>query len=396
MLKFFRWFIGYVSFSFSEGFCDGFINDCYEKKFNLKNISVKDNKVYAECPAALYPYLRKAARKNGGRLNIIKKHGLLFLLSKIKNRWGIFTGIVAGIIFLSFVSGFIWNIEITGNKKISDTELVNLMSENGFKEGVRWKDTDRNRIENLILATYKDCAFAHINRDGVKAVLEIDEAVVKPKTVSRKKITNLKAKKSGVIVKATVYDGWAKVKKGDAVTKGDLLISGIYSGEKKVTLYTHARGEYIAQVKEKVKLTVNRTQSYKRYLTSQKRKSLLFFGLKIPLYIGKTPKNAETKTEYNYIKLNEKNLPIGICKATVKTFKREEKTLSDRELIYLTNSEINKFIKENFKNKTIVKKKIKTELKENCSTVNGYILCLEDIGKEYRIKIPNCVRFIPK
>ena len=386
MLRLIRWLIGYVKFGFVSGFADGFVNDCYQNKFNVKNIEIKGGNIVAECPAPLYPYLRKTAKKNGGRLKTIEKHGLIFCFSGVKNRWGLFVGIVLGICFISYVSGFIWSIDITGNKRLGENEIRSFLSANGFCEGTRWKDVDKDKIENLLLASYDDCAFAHINRYGTHAVLEIDEAVIKPKTVNRKKRRNLVAKKDGVIIKDKVYDGWKIRKKGDAVTKGELLISGTYSGDKKVRLYAHARGEYIARVKEDFSLTVSRNQSVKEYLSVEERKTLLFFGLKIPLYLSKTPKNAEVQTEDNYLNLNGESLPVGIRKTQIKTYKNKVITLNDSELTSLIESEINKKLKDDFGEYKIIKKKIKIKLNENTAEAKGYVICHENIGKEVKMK----------
>ncbi len=387
MVKLIRWLLGYVVFSFSGGFNEGFLDDCFNKKYNIRNIKTNDGALYAECLAGLYPYLRKIARNNGGRLKIIKKHGIIFILSKIKNRWGIFVGIVLGIMFINFVSGFVWNIDVTGNERLSEETLRSFLSENGFSEGTYWRSIDRPTLESLLLASFDDIAWAQINRDGTSARLEINETVKRPKTVKRSKYTNLKAKKRGVIVKATVYDGWAMINKGDAVNKGDLLISGIYTEEKGKTQFTHARGEYIAQVKEKFSLTVSRNQSRKVYLSETERKALLFFGLRIPLYIGKADKNAEVETRYNYISLNGKNLPIGLENSTVRIYKKEERTLSDKELTALSQNEIKRKLKNDYGKYEIIKKKIDTELTDSAAVSKGYVLCLEDIGKEVKIKV---------
>ena len=387
MIRLLKWLLGYIAFTFEGGFSDGFINECYQNKYNIQNIKRNGAVLTAECPAELYPYLRQVARKNGGRLRIDKKRGIIFILAKIKTRWGLFFGAVVGIIFISFISGFVWNIDITGNSVLSETQLRGFLNDNGFYEGAYWREVDRDVIENLLLASFDDIAWAHINRDGTSARVEINESVIRPKTVKRKKYCNVKAKKSGVIVKATVYDGWGKVKKGDAVNKGDLLISGIYSGEKKVNLFTHARGKYIAEVKEKFSLTVNRNQSYKRYISEERRQTLIFFNIQLPLYIGKTPKNAETQSEERRIVLNGKKLPVGIRESTIRVYKNEVKTLSDRELTQLINSETEKKIKSDFAPYQIIKKKIKTELGEGSATAKGYVLCLEDIGQEVRIKV---------
>ena len=387
MVRLIKWLTGYISFVFSNGFYEGFLNECYLKKYNIQNVKVKGSALYADCPAGLYPYLRKTAKNHGGRLKIVKKHGLIFILSKIKNRWGLFVGAVIGIIFISFITGFIWNIDIIGNEKISEKTLREFTAENGLFEGAYLKNVDRDRVENLLMAGFEDIAWAHINIDGTSARLEINESVRKPKTVNKKHYANLKAKKDGIIVKATVYDGWAKVKKGDAVSKGELLVSGIYSGEKKVTLFTHARGKFIAQVKENFSLNVSREQSYKRYTSEKTQKSILFFGVEIPLYFGKTPKSAEVVSEYNYTVLNEKKLPVGIKRSTVREYKVEVKALNDRELNELLDKEIKRKLKSDFKKYEIIKKKIDTELTESSGVAKGYVICLEDIGKEVRIKV---------
>ena len=387
MVRFIKWLLGYVSFSFISGFNEGFINDCFLSKYNIQNLRIEKDILYADCPLGLYPFLRRIARKNGGRLKTVKKHGLIFILLKVKNRWGIFVGAVLGISFLCFISGFIWNIEVTGNEKLKRKEILSFASQNGLFEGAYWKSTDRDRIENLFMASYEDIAWVHINRSGTSAIIEIDESVKKPKTQKKGVYTNLKAKKDGVIVKTNVQNGWQKAKKGDAVTKGDLLISGVYTNEKGMTLFAHAKGEYIAEVKEKINVTVNRNQSKKKYLSERKDKSLLFFGLEIPLYLGKTPSNAEVETKYRYVFLGGKKIPLGVKERTVRVFKKEEYTLSDSELNALLESEIQKRLKDDFGRYEIIKKKIDTELTDSSAVAKGYVLCLEDIGKEFRIKV---------
>ncbi len=387
MVKIIRWLLGWVKFAFVGGFNEGFLDSCYEEKYNIRNITVDGKTLYAECLAGLYPRLRKPARENGGRLKIIKKHGFPFIFLKIRNRWGIFTGIVIGIAFISFISGFAWNIEITGNERLSEETVRAFLAENGFYEGARFKSVDRPTLEKLLLASFDDIAWAHINRNGTSATVEINEAVIRPKTVNRKKYANLKAKKSGVIVKATAYDGWAKVRKGDAVNKGDLLISGIYTNEKGKTYFTRARGQYIAEVKEKFELTVSRQQSYKRSLSETERTALLLFGLRIPLYLEKTPKNAEVETQNKRIILNGKALPVGLEKSIVRVYKKEVKTLSDGELTALSKKEAERKLKKEYGKYEIIKQKIDTELTDSAAVSKGYVLCLEDIGKEVRIKI---------
>ncbi len=81
------------------------------------------------------------------------------------------------------------------------------------------------------MADFEDVAWISINKIGSTASIEINETVNKPKLVDNNKTTNVKAAKDGVIVRLEVLGGWAAVQEGEAVTAGDLLISGVRESE---------------------------------------------------------------------------------------------------------------------------------------------------------------------
>lgn len=389
MIRIIRWFLGYVKFQFTNGFIDGFVNDCFENGVNVHSLKRNENILYGECSVKVYPRLHKIALKNGGKTRIIKKRGIIFPFLKLRNRWGIFAGALAFVCLVSFLSGFIWNIEITGNEKISTKEISSFLEENGFCRGAYWKNIEKDRLENLIMASFDDCAWVHINEIGTTARVEINETVEKPDKKSKKTITNLKAVKDGIIVKATVYNGWGVARVGDSVVKGDLLVSGIYESEnKKTNFFAHASGEYIAEVKEKFSLTVSRKQSRKAYGQEKKYKKINFFGLTIPLYIVPPAKqNCEITESVDYAKLNKKELPIGITTVIARSYMPQTEMLSDKELVKLTEQEIEKKLGEDFGSAEIIKKDIDISLESGEAVAKGTVTCLENIGKEVKIKI---------
>lgn len=388
MLRFFRWLFGYIEFTFSGGFIDGFVNSCYQSKINLNNLKEKDGVLSGDCLFAEYGKLQSLAEGSGGEIKTIRKHGIIFPLLKFKNRWGLFCGILIFICLISLFSGFIWNIEIIGNERISDKEILSFLEENSLKRGASWTGVDKDKIENLMMASFDDCAWVHINEIGATARVEISETVKKPK-ITPKTITNVKAKKDGLIIKTSVTNGWQVAKVGDSVTKGDLLISGIYESEKKKgNQFAHASGEYIAEVKEKISLTVARKQSFKDYKEERIFKKISFFGLEIPLYlIPYETKNSELKTESRYLSLNSNEIPVGIITVREKRYEIKSRILSDGELNKLAESEIEKKLKNEFSDYEIIRKKLDVSLNADEAEIKGEIICLEDIAKEVKIKI---------
>ena len=384
MLKLVKWFIGYVTFRFSGGFGEGFVNDCFLKGYNIQKIRREGDVLYAECPAALYQYLRPVAKANGGRLRVVKRKGLVFRMYPLRGRWGLYAGVVVCVALISFLSGFVWNIEVVGTETLSEKQVLSFLEENGLYKGVYFKSVDKDQIENLMLASFDECAWVHINRSGTTARVELSEAVQKPELTDSEGAANLKAVKDGVIVKATVYDGWQAVKVGEGVTKGDILISGVYESEAaESNMFAHARGEYIAQVEEPFRLTVSRTQEYKAYGDERIYKSLEFFGLSIPLYIGgSTVPDSDVTETYDYVTLNGETLPIGLKTKSVISYTIETQKLSDSELTSLTEEEIKKRLESDFKDAEIVKQKIDISLTSSSAEAKGTIICYENIGEE--------------
>lgn len=389
MVKLLRWLWGFVEFSFSNGFIDGFVNDCYEQRINVQSLKRDDTVLYGRCSAKNYKLLRNIAHKNAGVIQITKKHGIVFPLLKLKNRLGLFAGVLLFIVIINFLGGFVWNIQITGNSKISSEDISSLLGSNGFSVGSYWKSIDKDVLENLILASFDDCAWVHINQIGSLARVEIKEAVAKPKIVKGKGYANIKAKKDGIIVQTIVYTGWRAVNSGDSVTKGDLLISGIYENEKKKqNFFARASGICLAQVNESFQLTVSRQQHEKKYLPEKKYKTINFFGLKIPLYIGKISKqNTDFEQKSVYVKLNKKELPIGITYDIAKPYVITTNVLSDKELNELAGREINKKIKTDFADAQIISKKADISLGSENAKVSVKLVCIEDIAQESKIDI---------
>lgn len=387
MIRFFRWLLGYVEFYFSGGFVEGFINDCYKQKININNLDRIDDGLVGFVNVRKYKLLHHIALKHGGVIRIIKRHGPIFALMKIKNRWGILAGIVAFLFIVNFLSGFVWDIEIVGNSKLTNYEIENILNANSLTVGTHWSNVKKNDIENYILSTFDDCAWVHINRNGTKAIVEINEAVEKPEIIENKDATNLKATKDGIIVEAYTHGGWQVAQVGDSVKKGDLLVSGVYESETtKTNVFAHGSGVYIAKVKENFDLVVNRKQSYKNYGKPKKYRKLVFYNLKLPLYIGKINYvNCDSSVDESYCKLNGKILPIGIITTTVTPYTNDEMVLDDNELTTLMNTEIEKKIEKEFSQYEVVSRNIDVSLTQNQAIASGYVDCLEDIGTTVKI-----------
>lgn len=385
LISFFRWLLGYVKFSYTGGFREDFINDCYEAGIDLKNICISGDCLNAETRIKTYKMLHKIAYSHGGRVKIYKRRGVPFLFSPLNNRWGFFSGVVYLIAFISFMGGFVWNITVTGNDRVLSVKIVDYLAENGFKVGTRWSDIDKEQLEISVLSEFEEVAWISINKFGSTASIEINETVDKPEMIDDN-ITNVRALKDGVITDIEVFGGWAEVKVGEAVTAGDLLISGVRESEvDEENHYAHAYGSVLAEVNEEISLNINRNQEENISTKSREYKSLFIFGKTIPLYFKKEKGTAVETTEKTYLVINSYRLPFGMITEREDYFITETNPLSNESLETLARAELEKEKEKRFDGCEILSEDIKIDMAENGCTVTGSYTVIRDIAVETEI-----------
>lgn len=375
----------YVHFSFENGFYLDFVNLCKTKGISLFDVQINDNTLFAKIKPVDYLKINRVAKQCGGSIKRCSKTGIDFAVDYVLNRRGLVVGLTCAMLLLNFLCGFVWNVQIVGNDKLTADDIKTYLASQGLYYGVYWKKVDVDLIEDLMMSSFDDIAWVHINRDGTTARLELRETTPKP-SITPKTITNLKACADGVIVSAMVYDGWQVAQVGDSVKKGDLLVSGIYENpDQKINLYAHGSGEFLAQVTGDFSHTVNRLQKHKVYGKTKNRYTITFFGLNIPLYIFKSPKNSDVSKSYKYVRLNGKNLPFGIINTTIKPYEIVEKNLSDNELYKLMQKEIDAKIMDQYKNDQLISRDIDITINYNCAKASGKVVFVQNIGVEQRL-----------
>lgn len=201
--------------------------------------------------------LRHLAKKTGCRLKIVRKAGLPFVYSRLFRRRGLLYGICFFIITLYVLSSFVLFVGVEGNKHLDDAYVRELAARSGVRPGVLKSNLDKEKIVKQLITLEPGLAWAGVHIRGTRVVIEVVENIKPP--VGRDRPTNLIAAKDGLITDVLVIMGEAKVKPGDTVTRGQILIEGVLrpqplhpteSGENQgpQPVPVHARGEVKARV----------------------------------------------------------------------------------------------------------------------------------------------------
>lgn len=370
---------GYISIIINGLFPERFINLCTKNHISLWNIRRKGkNEILADVGINDFKKLRKFSKNSKCKIHITKKYGLRFFIYRHRKRKALFAGFVIFFALLWGLTQFIWVIDITGNKKITDNVILEYAEKGGLKTGMPAAAVDSKKIRNYIITHMEDISFVSVNRTGTTVQIDVREREEKREHFDKTTPSNIVATESGVIESILVQSGTAAVKKGDIVYRGQLLVSGAADNKYLGIKYSNSDAEIKARVwhEKTVDLPYCIEEKVPTGEVKNKRK-LKIFDFSLNLYV----KNKILFEKYDilsytkYISLGKgKVLPIGVETTGYKEYKIKRTELTVEQAKKVLTAELD----ELYKNSKIINRTF--EIKDNKMTVTYE--CIEEIGRE--------------
>jgi len=240
---------GYVII-IAKGGVERFINICARRQILLWDIARKDSDS-AVMKASLkgFMMMRPAARKSGCRIRIVKKCGLPFFFGRFRKRRGFKAGLVFFAILMVLFTSMIWEIEIKGCGEDTAQRIMKVLEDRNIGKGSFKAGLNPRRIAADILMNVDDVAWAGVYIQGVKMTISVQGVTPPPEVVDESRHCNLVAERDGLITKIEVLAGAPKVREGDTVKKGQLLVSGMLESQNPEfgVRYVHALGRITAR-----------------------------------------------------------------------------------------------------------------------------------------------------
>lgn len=208
-------------------FPERFFNLCAAAGLEIWDVVFRDGQ-YRFCMGirdvmSCRPYLRKAKV----RLVIVKKAGLPFFLHKNRKRKLWAAGFLAFFTFLYVLSFFVWDIGYQGNVKYTDNELTHYLDSLGIRCGVLKNTVSCEELEEALRGEFNGITWVSARLSGTRLYIQVKENDVPLELPVRDDSPcDLAADADGIITSIIVRSGVPLVKPGDAVSKGQLLVSG--------------------------------------------------------------------------------------------------------------------------------------------------------------------------
>lgn len=387
IIRLIRYFFGYVRFEIYGRYPERLINVLSHRGVSVWGVSRRGNHITACVAIRDYKRLHTLKGKCRARVHHVRTTGLFIKLSAYRDKVGFAVGIGVFFLIIKILSLFIWQIEIVGNTYLEPSEIYAALEKVGVTHGTRISSVDGFNIGERLVMELPELAWAAVNIEGSKATVNVSEVRIVPERDDQTPC-NLKARIDGRIVGHRVTDGKVMFGIGDAVVKGDLLVSGMVEYKTGVTALKHASGEVIAETEH----TVSWFEPYRgveRLRTGrvQTKCVLEFFGIKIPLYLGSEQYLYETEYEESALAVAGVELPISIHKAKFYEVEEHEYTFSAADAERTAREKIENITKTELSDVKILSKNEKVDNQNDGISVEYLYICHENIALEEILSI---------
>lgn len=381
LLRFFRFLTGFVVFEGKGGFPERFLNLCSLNGINVWDAHSSSGTFTAKTNISCYKKIRPCAKRSGMKLKAIRKCGLPFLIMPYKKRKGLLVGAVLSAIIVSVLSSCIWTVNVTGNEKYTDGQIIAIAEAYGVRPGAFRSRIDAKAVRESIKANTDSINWFSVNIDNTAVTLEVLENSGNNEILDLAKPCNYVSTVDGELIKLEVYTGQAALTVGNAVTAGELLISGVVERADGSSDFVHARGNAVIRTKKEVTESIHFSEKCSRPDNMNKRYSLYLFSLKIPL--APSEENDITRTESAMMQYNFISLPLGVITHKSFSLNETDMTLNKAQATLLCEQSLFCKEREIMKNALTESKRIKITYSENSVTSTASYINHEKSGIEY-------------
>jgi len=303
---------GYVKVEIRGGNFEQLLNLLVDRRCLPWDIVIT-NRQKAEMKMTVRDYfrLRPFLKQTGCRVHVLQRYGLPFFLNKVGRRKFFVAGMACFVVGLYLLSSVVWNVEVDGNEKLSDNQILQAARKEGiypFQWKFRLKDPDA--LARGIQAHLPDAAWIGVEIRGTHIWIKVVESR-KPQETPLSNPRNLVAAKNALVTEIYAEKGRPMVKPNTYVRKGDVLISGLVGNGMQAVV---AKGKVKGLVWYTANIEVPLTQTYKVYTGENKNRSYLVigkYGVQVTGY-GKLPFDKyETVVNRTTLQWRQFTLPFG-------------------------------------------------------------------------------------
>lgn len=220
----------------------------------LENIDyIDDLTILADVSKASFNRCKKIIEETGDRLIVERKYGLWWNLLKLPKRPIMTIGVLMILVMTIFLPTKVLFISVSGNQTIPDNLILEKASLSGIYFGATRQDVRSEKVKNALLQHIPQLQWVGVNTIGCVAKISVSERSGKENRDPSNEYGNICASVDGIVCQMVTHSGTPLFKVGQAVKKGQVLISG-YTDCGRFIRVCRAEGEVYASTNREMEL----------------------------------------------------------------------------------------------------------------------------------------------
>lgn len=194
-----------------------------------------------------YSKLALICKKRGDRLEILGRIGVFWSAKRLASRPVLLTGILLLLALTLVIPTRVLFIQVEGCASVPRRQILAAAEELGLSFGASRRRIRSEQIKNGLLSRIPELKWAGVNTKGCVAVISVRErTVTQEEQEEDSRVGHVVAVRDGIIESVTVTQGSGLCQTGQAVKKGQVLISG-YTDCGRILQASLAKGEVYAR-----------------------------------------------------------------------------------------------------------------------------------------------------
>lgn len=390
--KLWKYLIGYAIINI-EGFNKmKLINKAVKKLIKFSDVTVDGVKATAIVSIEDLKKLYEINESYKCSIRITRVVSFKLILHRILTKYFFILGILSFITILFVLSNMIWLINISGNKELTNSDIIQACSNEGIELGKRISKLDCKEISSNLKNRMDNVAWINIRTQGATVFVKLAEEQKLSNEIKNENMPcDLVASADCEITSIVTNNGQPQVKKGDIVAKGDVLVSGqlVKSGNEEIEITNKVKSKAIifGKVERIKKIDIPFSFQEKKYTGKvYNTYSLKIFNKKINVdFIDKRSTNSYDKsTEVKVFNLGkEYSLPLVLYNTKYKEYVINNIILSEKQAENRASKLIYNYIINTYPlDSDILNCKIKYVKSNNLLSAYAYITSNESVGIE--------------
>lgn len=240
--------------------------------------------VFVTFPGRFERKVKKLVEENDCIFEEISRRGLVYFFKKYIKRFGILFGAVISVALIFILSNLAMKIEIVGvDDEDLKSRIYDYLREEGVRPGAYIPGINFLELSQKLFSDFDEIGWCSGGSSGSVVTVNINVATPKPSGQSARIPCNIVSSRDAVIVDASVKVGRLSILIGDAVHKGQLLVSGVIEGGDGITRYLHSLADITGRYEQTAVFNQSFNETSVEKGKTLYRRSLKFFDFEIPL-----------------------------------------------------------------------------------------------------------------